>query len=176
MRAKQKKYGLENFSLGILEFCDKNSCISLEQKWIDLYKPNYNVLPLAGNSLGFKHTLETINKLKETLSKENHCFALKYGYISTPETKRAISEGIKNFYSINTHKYKGLKGKLAPQYGIGGKFVFFYSKEGEELIFPSINAARQHFKVRWNLIKKNLDKNEWININGKNWLIKSDPK
>ena len=98
MRAKQKKYGLENFSLGILEFCDKNSCISLEQKWIDLYKPNYNVLPLAGNSLGFKHTLETINKLKETLSKENHCFALKYGYISTPETKRAISEGIKNFY------------------------------------------------------------------------------
>lgn len=30
--AKQKKYGLENFSLGILEFCDKNSCISLEQK------------------------------------------------------------------------------------------------------------------------------------------------
>ena len=112
MRAKQKKYGLENFSLGILEFCDKNSCISLEQKWIDLYKPNYNVLPLAGNSLGFKHTLETINKLKETLNKENHCFALKYGYISTPETKRAISEGIKNFYSINTHKYKGLKVNL----------------------------------------------------------------
>jgi hypothetical protein len=41
-----------------------------------------------------------------------------------------------------------LKGKLAPQYGIGGKFVFCYNKTGKELIFPSINGARQHFKVR----------------------------
>jgi hypothetical protein len=27
-----KKYGLNNFSLGILEFCEKDLCISLEQK------------------------------------------------------------------------------------------------------------------------------------------------
>ena len=40
-----KKYGLENFSLGITVFCDKNpkTCLDLEQKWIDYLKPDYNV-------------------------------------------------------------------------------------------------------------------------------------
>ena len=44
-----KKYGLDNFSLGILEFCKQDSkvCLNLEQKWLDYYKPNYNVLNVA---------------------------------------------------------------------------------------------------------------------------------
>ena len=60
-----KKYGLDNFSLGILEFCEKDLCLCLksEQKWLDFYKPKYNVLSTAGNSLGYKHSIETINKL-----------------------------------------------------------------------------------------------------------------
>jgi hypothetical protein len=71
--------------------------------------------------------------------------------VTSSETKKAISEGIKNFYLTNIHprlRTKGLKGKLSAQYSIGGKFVFCYSKAGKELIFPSINAAKQHFKVR----------------------------
>ena len=36
-----KKYGLENFSLGILKFCknDYKVCLNLEQKWLDKSKP-----------------------------------------------------------------------------------------------------------------------------------------
>jgi hypothetical protein len=113
------------------------------------YKPKYNVLTVAGNSYGYKHSIETINKLKEILKKENHP---KFGTTTSVETKQAISEGISLFYSNNSHPRKGLKGKLSPQYGIGGKFVFCYptiaDKTDEELIFPSINAAKQHFKVR----------------------------
>lgn len=60
--------------------------------------------------------------------------------------------------------------------GIGGKLVFCYSKTGEELIFPSINAAKQHFKVRWSLIKKNIDKKEFVIIHNEEWLIQSTPK
>jgi hypothetical protein len=41
-----------------------------------------------------------------------------------------------------------MKGIHSPQYGINGKFVFCYNKTGEELTFPSINGAKQHFKVR----------------------------
>lgn len=167
-----KKYGLENFSLGIKEFCKKDSqiCLNLEQKWIDFYKPLYNVLTLAGNSSGFKHRVETINKLKELLSKENHP---KYGYITSPETKKAIKEGIAKYYLTNHHPSKG---KLSAQYGMGGKLVFCYNKLGEELIFPSINEARQHFKVRWTYIKKNIDTKEWITLKGEDWLIQSIPK
>jgi len=107
-------------------------------------------LTVAGSSdyVGFKHSAETIANLKKMLSKENHP---KFGYTTSSETKKAISEGIRNFYLTNSNPgfaRKGLKGKLSAQYGIGGNFVFCYNKTNEELIFPSINAAKQHFKVR----------------------------
>lgn len=170
-----KKYGLENFSLGIKEFCiqDPQICLKLEQKWIDYYKPKYNIITMAGNSFGYKHSVETINKLKEMFSKESHP---KFGSTASDETKKAISEGIKNYYSDNSHIRKGLKGKLSPQYGIGRTFVFCYNKTGEELIFPSINATKQHFKVRWSYIKNNIDTNQSILIQGEEWLIQSQPK
>lgn len=170
-----KKYRLDNFSLGIKEFCasDNQTCLDLEQKWIDYYEPKYNVLTVAGNSSGYKHNIETINKLREKLKKENHP---KFGSTTSVETKQAISEGIKLYYSINNHPRKGLKGNLSPQYSIGGKFVFCYSKTGEELIFPSINAAKQHFQVRWSLIKNNIDTKEYVIIHNEEWLIQSIPK
>lgn len=142
-----RKYKLENFSLAILEFCasDIIVCSDLEQKWIDYYKPRYNVLKIAGSSSGFRHSIDTINKLKELFKKENHP---KYGSVSSLETRQAISDGIKEFYRTHTNPYKGVKGIHSPQYGIHGQFVFCYNKTGKELIFPSINGAKQYFKVR----------------------------
>ena len=68
-----KKYKRENFSLAILEFCasDIIICSDLEQKWMDYYKPRYNVLKVAGSSSGFRLLIDTINKLKELFKKEN---------------------------------------------------------------------------------------------------------
>lgn len=169
-----RKYGLDNFSLAILEFCDPDIkvCSNLEQKWIDYYRPRYNVLKIAGSSSGFSHKIDTINKLKELFRKENHP---NFGKTSSPETRKAISDGVKNFYLNNSHSSKGLKGKLSPQYGIGGHFVFCYNKKGEELIFPSINGAKQHFKVRWTFIKQNIDTQKWVSIQNDEWIIQSTP-
>lgn len=128
---------------------------------MDYYKPKYNVLKIAGSSSGFHHKIETINKLKELFKKENHP---KYGTIASVETKKAISDGIKKFYLKNSHVSKGLKGKFSPQYGIGGSFVFCYNEKGNELIFPSINATKQHFKVRWTFIKNSLDTNQYVTM------------
>lgn len=100
------KYKLNNFSLGILEFCIKDPivCIKIEQKWIDHYKPSYNILKVAGSSFGFSHSIETIIKLKERFKKQLHP---KYGTTSSPETVEAIKQGIKKFYLNNTHPNKG---------------------------------------------------------------------
>ena len=65
---------------------------------MDYYKPKYNILHIAGNSFGYKHRVETINKLKENLSEEN---PPKFGSVTSNETKKAISEGIKNYYLTN---------------------------------------------------------------------------
>lgn len=192
-----KKYKLENFSFAILEFCNKDFllCAEIEQKWINKLKPDYNILQIVKSSLGFKHNLETINKLKEQFKKERHP---KYGSKTSIETRQAISLGIKNFYINNNHKYKGKKGILSPQYGIGGLFVFGYKitstdplslisladnlqsnsnkeKSIAELIFPSINAARQHFKVRWTTIKKIIDTSNTIKYKNEEWIIRSVP-
>ena len=50
------KYGYSDFSLLILEYCEPDLCIEREQYYINLYKPEYNILKLAGSSLGYTHT------------------------------------------------------------------------------------------------------------------------
>lgn len=51
-----KKYGFENFSLQILEYCDKLLLIEREQIYIDLISLKYNISPTAGSPLGNTHS------------------------------------------------------------------------------------------------------------------------
>lgn len=58
------KYGYSNFKVEILEFCNKDEVLAREQYYLDLLKPEYNILTVAGSSLGYKHSEETKVKLK----------------------------------------------------------------------------------------------------------------
>jgi len=58
------KYGYSNFRLEILEYCEKKETLSREQYYFDLLKPEYNILKVAGSTLGFKHSVETLNHMK----------------------------------------------------------------------------------------------------------------
>lgn len=56
------KYGFDNFKLEILEYCEKGANpVNREQYYLDLLKPEYNILNQAGSLLGFKHSEETLN-------------------------------------------------------------------------------------------------------------------
>jgi hypothetical protein len=57
------KNNYENFELDILEYCEKDSLIEREQFYIDLLKPEYNILETAGSRLGSKHTLDSKKKM-----------------------------------------------------------------------------------------------------------------
>lgn len=57
------KYGMENFCLVILEFCDKENLLSRETHFILTSNSDYNILKTAGNLLGFKHKPESIIKI-----------------------------------------------------------------------------------------------------------------
>jgi group I intron endonuclease len=69
------KYGYANFKLEILEYCNPDVLITREQYYIDLLKPKYNILSIAGSTFGYKHTAKTLEKFKtrefsyETLTK-----------------------------------------------------------------------------------------------------------
>ena len=53
-----------NFSLYILEYTDYDNLIVCEQKWIDILKPVYNLSPTAGSSKGYKHSAESVDKIR----------------------------------------------------------------------------------------------------------------
>src|SRR5688572_20856885 len=62
-----QKYGLSSFSLEILEYCDSSDLINREQYYIDLLKPEYNILQIAGSSIGKLHRDETKIKISKSL-------------------------------------------------------------------------------------------------------------
>ena len=88
----------EKFTLYILEYCKVKDLILREQYYIDILSPQYNILQIAGSTLGFKHTEETLVKMSEAKTGENHpMFGVigeyhpSYGKTHSTETKALMS-------------------------------------------------------------------------------------
>lgn len=62
------RYGYTPFRLEILEYCSREKLIEREQLYLDKCKPKYNILKLAGSSVGFKHS-EASKELMSQLAK-----------------------------------------------------------------------------------------------------------
>lgn len=87
------KYGYENFSLTILEYCDKSILTEREQFYFDTLKPVYNILKTAGVYVDvFTHTDDTKTKISNALkgvnAGENSYW---YGRSRSEETKQKMS-------------------------------------------------------------------------------------
>jgi group I intron endonuclease len=78
------KYGYSCFTLEILEYCEPNDCITREQYYLDIFQPEYNILRIAGSSLGHNHSEETRAKISASLLGKTH----------SDETKGKISAAI----------------------------------------------------------------------------------
>lgn len=61
------KYGHINFSVSILEYCDKSILLEREQYYLDSLQPKYNILKLAGSSLGYSHSQDSKDKRSKPL-------------------------------------------------------------------------------------------------------------
>ena len=101
------KYGYINFSISILEYCDKSILTEKEQHYIDLLNPTYNILKVAGSSSGYKHSLESRNKRSKSL--KGVYVGIKsslYGKTHSEKTKEIMSldrQGIDNYFYGKTH-------------------------------------------------------------------------
>ena len=58
------KYGYSSFKVEILEYCEPKRCLEIEQKYINLLNPEYNILKTVGSTLGFKHREGYKEKIK----------------------------------------------------------------------------------------------------------------
>jgi len=86
------KYGYSNFSLEVLEYCDIADLTEREQFYLDKLNPKYNILKIAGSSLGHKLTEETKAKISKSLKgiyvKEKSAL---YGRTHSEETKALMA-------------------------------------------------------------------------------------
>jgi len=104
------KHGLSKFSLEILEYCDQTQCIEREQHYIDVLKPDYNILQTAGSLLGFKHSDESLSKISKALTGEKNPMYGKIGE-NSPLFGRQLSEETRAKLSI------AFTGEKNPRYG-----------------------------------------------------------
>jgi group I intron endonuclease len=116
-----KKYNIENFAFLILELYpnivtkeNNYELIKLEDKYLKLLLPNYNILTEAGSSFGYKHTEINRQKMKDIYTdvRRKKIGDLNKGKSLSLETiekmrqktlfKSPMSEKIKNKYIKNT--------------------------------------------------------------------------
>lgn len=99
------KYGAEYFKFSVLEYCEKEKLIEREQYYIDSKRPSYNILPIAGSSLGIKRSEEAKRKMSE---------AWKTRLPVSDETRHKMSDAQKGKHPTEEAIYKrseALKGR-----------------------------------------------------------------
>jgi len=127
------KHGFSNFSLEILEYCNEDNVLKREQYFIDLLKPEYNIVQTAGSTLGYKHTPESLAKMRDFILSEE---VLKRKALSTKNAAEArkISVIVEN-----------IKTKEKTEYGS--------MTEVGKVLGVHINAVSQAVKIQ-SLLKK----------------------
>jgi group I intron endonuclease len=146
------KYGHSKFSLEILEYCAPEKYIEREQYYIDLLKPEYNTLKIAGSSLGFKHSEETIAKISAAKKGAKHPM---FGKTHSVETIKKISEA-----------KKGAKhpmfGKVRPE-GAGKlaqSITVIDLEKNIEIVYNSLSEAATALCIRRSAISLYLKNNQ----------------
>ena len=107
------KYGYANFSLAILEYCDICDLLAREQYYLDKFNPQYNILKIAGTSLGFKQSEETKDKMSKTHGNPVNIY------------EKCSSEGFELIGSFVSAR------RAAKFLGISGSTVIRYMQSGE---------------------------------------------
>lgn len=88
------KYGYSNFTVEILEYCDKSLLNEKEQFYLDKFNPTYNILKLAGSSKGFYHSKQTKLKISTSLKGKfvgDKSHIHMFGKTHSIETKKLMS-------------------------------------------------------------------------------------
>ena len=157
------KYGYSNFSLTILEYCDKDNLTAREQYYFDTLNPVYNILKIAGAYVDvFTHSEETKTKISKSLKGVNAGKnSYWYGRKKSDETRALMSfqkAGEKNplFGKVHTEETKELmrqkalgrkhsadtKLLMSSKRGSSVNLYEKYDKEGFKLIGSFVSARR----------------------------------
>ena len=128
------KHGYSSFQLEILEYCTPDKVIEREQYFLDLLKPEYNILTTAGSSLGHLHTDEAKAKMSLAWTEER-----KKKHLESLNRLNASQEHQERLKQLNLNR----KGSAKPE-GSGRPSIqieVFDTLTQEKSIYPSISDA-----------------------------------
>lgn len=116
------KYGEQAFLFELIEYCQENELLMVEQKLIDERKPEYNQRVIAESNRGIKWTDETKRKWskqrkgkplgpfteehKRNISLSHIGNQWNVGHIVTPETREKIANSHRGKHLTEEHKRK----------------------------------------------------------------------
>ena len=134
------KYSYVNFSLDILEYCDKDILLKREQYYLDLLNPEYNILKKAGSRLEYKHSEE--DRIKKSLAQMGDKNPMYGKHVSEETIKKKVEYYKKNLMTLEASNWISLtnKGLIIKVYGKNQNLV----KE-----FSSIRETAEHFGGGW---------------------------
>lgn len=124
------KYGYENFSIFILEYCSIDLLNQREQYWFDYLNPEYNILKYAKSSRGYKHTDKSLFKMR----------GLRPYYKANPDQIAKLILSNKNrVYG------KEFRDRVSKQFG---KTVYVFDKNGKLVnTFTSVIKLKKAFNI-----------------------------
>lgn len=152
------KYGYSNFKLEILEYCDSDNVIEREQYYLDLLKPEYNILKMAGSCYGHRHTEETLAKFRaRKLSEETKAkiSAAKLGCKLSEETRTKMSaakQGSKLSRETRS-KLIAFQSTRLKHSKVGFQVKVVDTQVGETSIYDSIRSAAQELATNHTTIR-----------------------
>jgi group I intron endonuclease len=131
------KYGLENFAFLILEYfphlihkenlkSNHLKLLSLETEYLNKYNPQYNILQIASSSFGYRHSKETLDKIKANYSEARK---LKIGNLNKNKKLSDITKIKLSEKALIRYLEENLKNKLSISIN-NSKPVIFYNLDG----------------------------------------------
>jgi group I intron endonuclease len=165
------KYGIESFAFVILEYFPKDitkknnpELMALETYWIKTYLPTYNILLEAGNSLGYKHSEEILQNMRESFSDERR------EQVRLLNKDKSLSDSVKA--QLREHLLNRSQ-EIKDNFRFSSlKPITVYNQDGTIYMkFSSIKSMSEYFVCDRKTIRKYLNSDKLFK---KQWYVKSD--
>lgn len=148
-------HGFDNFKLEILEYCNSSQlelAPEIEQYYIDLLKPEYNILKVAGSSLGVKRSIETIAKIRAgALSRSEEALAKNREHLKILNASQKHKEHLAKLNTSLEHISKTAK----PVYVLN-------MDNGESIEYRSLTQAANFYNVHPETVRRCINGNKLL--------------
>lgn len=132
-----------------------------------MLNPEYNILQIAGSLLGYKHSEETLEKLKNRKITEEHKEILSKIHstkIVSQETKDKLSKATLNYKknnSLSAESLESLRAKTIERVGVS--VTVLNIQTNEEKIFTNQTEAGKYLGVTRQAIYNTIKRDKLIN-------------